>query len=108
MRSLVRIHSRALTCVQNNIESDDVSCVRQPMRARPCSNTRASTRSCPAATNVVGDLVMLARNKLEVIVVLVLAIILLALLCPRTPTIAILPERFWHSFDLPMHEEFVR
>ena len=78
------------------------------MRARPCSNTRASTRSCPAATNVGGDLVMLARNKLEVIVVLVLAIILLALLGPRTPTIAILPGRFWHWFDLPMHEGFVQ
>ena len=51
---------------------------------------------------------MLARNKLEMIVVLVLVVILLALLGPRTPTTAVVPERFWHALDLPIHEELVR
>ena len=54
------------------------------------------------------DLVMLTWNKPEVIVVLVLVIILRALLGPRTPTVAVVPERFWHALDFPIHEELVR
>ena len=48
---------------------------------------------------------MLTRNELEVVSVLVCLIILLALLSPRTPAIAVFPIRFRHSLDVPIHEE---
>ena len=51
---------------------------------------------------------MLTWNKPEVIVVLVLVIMFRALLGPLTPTVAIVPERFWHALDFPIHEELVR
>jgi hypothetical protein len=51
---------------------------------------------------------MLPRKELELIVVLVVVVVLLALLAPRTPAIAVFPERFRHSLNLPIHAKLKR
>ena len=54
------------------------------------------------------DLVMLARNELEAVLMLVVLVILPALLCPHAPTIAVASERLRHALNVPIHEELER
>ena len=54
------------------------------------------------------DLVMLARNELEAVLMLVVLVILPALLCPHAPTIEVALERLRHALNVPIHEELER
>ena len=99
MQLRAHAHARALVSVQKKSEPRNYA----PF-APKCSNACASmcVRCCYI---LCGDLVMLARNELEVVSVLVLLIVLQALLSPRAPALAVFPVRFGHPLYFPIHEK---
>jgi hypothetical protein len=48
---------------------------------------------------------VLPSDELEILIMLVIIIMLLASVTPNAQSIAIFSEWFWHSLDLPIHEE---